>query len=612
MVSIEKNKISSPLLLQYLLTALASSGTLLILGWLLKYSAYGIDFTDESFYLVWIANPFLYDASITQFGFVYHPFYILLNGDITSLRQANILITFCLAWTLAYFFLTSLAVDFRQDRITLLATSAGLATSSLIFFCTWLPTPSYNSLALQSLLIISTGLVLAEKSTRRRSTVGWLLIGIGGWLAFMAKPTTAFAVAIGVLIYLLLARKFSIRVLTLTLGCTLILILISALLIDSSPLAFFKRLQLGFSLSQYLGGGHTLEKILRIDEFLLDPKTKLGLRLVFCLLLIALWGALAKNKHWLFVTTLISITFFAVTVMLTLGQIHKTAGLGQFQGLLTFALVYAATAAALILGRLKALRSLSASHWAIAALFLIMPHIYAFGTNGNYWKAGSSAAIFWLLAGVTLLGPLIRVSASWVLLLPLAIAAQSITATLLQTGLEQPYRQTQPLRLNASISEIGSQKSELVLSKGYAEYINRAKSTVRETGFNSRTPMIDLTGQSPGILYAMGAENIGQAWIVGGYPGSLKLAEAALAHSTCEIISEAWVLFEPGGPRSIPTELMLTLGADFPNDYELVGSWQIAEGAGGYSDRRTQDLYKPLKPHKTLMTCQKLREESKQ
>lgn len=612
MVPIEKNKKSSALLLQYLLTAIASTGTLLILGWLLKYSAYGIDFTDESFYLVWIANPFLYDASVTQFGFVYHPIYILLGGDIALLRQANFLITFCLAWTLVYFFLTSLAIDLRENGITLLATSAGLATISLILFNSWLLTPSYDSLALQSLLIIATGLILAEKSTCRRSTIGWIIIGIGGWLAFMAKPTTAFAVAIGVLIYLLLARKFSIRMLALALGCTLILLLISALLIDSSVFAFFKRLQQGVALSQYLGGGHTLEKILRIDEFLLDPKTKLGLRLVFCLLLIALWSAWAKNKQWLFVTTLISITFFAVTVMLTLGQIHKTAGLGQFQGLLTFALVYAATAAALILGRLKALRSLSASHLAIAALFIIMPHIYAFGTNGNYWKAGSSAAIFWLLAGVTLLGPLIRANASWVLLLPLAIAAQSITATLLQTGLEQPYRQTQPLRLNASISEIGSQRSELVLSNGYAEYINRAKSTVRETGFKSRTPMIDLTGQSPGILYAIGAENIGQAWIVGGYPGSLKFAEAALAHPTCEIISEAWVLFEPGGPRSIPTELMFYLGADFPIDYEHVGSWQTAEGAGGYPDHRMQELYKPLKPHKTLIACQKLREESKQ
>lgn len=192
MVSIKKNINSFPFFLQYLLTALVAAGTSLILGWLLKYSAYGFDFTDESFYLVWIANPFIYDASITQFGFVYHPLYKLLGGDIAALRQANILITFNLAWSLTYFFLASMALDLMKSRVSLLAISASLATTALIVFSSWLPTPSYNSLALQALLISATGLILADKSFNRKSIIGWILISIGGWLAFMAKPTTAF------------------------------------------------------------------------------------------------------------------------------------------------------------------------------------------------------------------------------------------------------------------------------------------------------------------------------------------------------------------------------------------------------------------------------------
>jgi hypothetical protein len=236
-----------------------------------------------------------------------------------------------------------------------------------------------------------------------------------------------------------------------------------------------------------------------------------------------------------------------------------------------------------------------------------MPHMYAFGTNGNYWQAGSSAAIFWLLAGLSLVGPLIRENASWVLLLPLALATHAITAILLQTGLVQPYRQTQPLRLNASTLEIGSQGAELVLSKGYAEYIANVKLIIRKASFESKTPIIDLTGQSPGILFAIEAESIGQAWTIGGYPGSLKLAEAAFMRISCEKISKAWVLFEQGGPRSISNELMHSLGADFPISYELVGKWQTAEGAGGYPARRTQELYKPVKTSETLNNCMRLR-----
>jgi hypothetical protein len=134
----------------------------------------------------------------------------------------------------------------------------------------------------------------------------------------------------------------------------------------------------------------------------------------------------------------------------------------------------------------------------------------------------------------------------------------------------------------------------------------------REAGFKPTTPMIDLFGQSPRILYSIGAENIGQAWTIGGYPDSLKLAETAIVSTPCEKISTAWILSEQDGPRSIPTELMIRLGADFPDSYKHVGTWQTAEGAGGYPNPRTQDLYKPIEQHKTLMAYDKLREELEQ
>ena len=248
----------------------------------------------------------------------------------------------------------------------------------------------------------------------------------------------------------------------------------------------------------------------------------------------------------------------------------------------------------------------------ISALFLVMPHVYAFGTNGNYWQAGGSAAIFWLLAGLTLMGPLIRDRTSWLLLLPLALAAQTITATLIQTGLEQPYRQPQPLRLNASNLEIGPQRSALTLSEDYSAYITSAITAGKKAGFEPGMALIDLSGQSPGILYAIGAESIGQAWTIGGYPGSLNLAKAALARTSCEKIAASWILFEEDGPRSSPTELMQSLGADFPISYERVGTWQTAAAAGGFTDNRTQDLYRPLEQHNTLMNCSMMRKDTAQ
>ena len=54
---------------------------------------------------------------------------------------------------------------------------------------------------------------------------------------------------------------------------------------------------------------------------------------------------------------------------------------------------------------------------------------------------------------------------------------------------------------------------------------------------------------------------------------------------------------------------MLYLGANFPEEYVLEGSWETAVGAGGYDITRIQELYKPQNPIKTLNKCQKLRYE---
>jgi hypothetical protein len=610
MISTEEKKSVFFTFPQYLLTALAAVGTVLILGWVLKYSAYGIDFTDESFYLIWISNPFIYDASLTQFGFVYHPLYSLLGGDIAALRQANILITFGLAWSLTYSCLAFLVPSIKESRITRLVVAAGLATSAtngLIIAGFWLSTPSYNSLALQALLIAAIGLVLAERAIHSTSIIGWVLIGIGGWLAFMAKPSTALALAIGVFVYLLLSRKLSVRMLALSVVCALALVLASALLIDGSVLRFVDRIVTSIELATSMGGGHTLKNSLRIDEFQLDKQTKTALWLVFGLVAISLCCLWAENTKWLFVGIPISIGFFSITAMMSLGAIHQNAGFGQFQSLMIFGLVFASIFAVTVIGRTHALKSVTTSRWALACMFLALPHVYAFGTTNNYWQSAGSAAIFWLLAGVIVLSPLVRQRRSWMLLLPLAIAGQAVTATLLQTGLEQPYRQPQPLRLNTSTLELGPQKSALVLSDSYAEYISGATSAAKAAAFEPTTPVIDLTGHSPGLLYALGAESLGQAWIIGGYPGSSRFAQAALARATCEKIASAWILLEPEGPRSISTQLLSSLGADFPGSYNIAGFWFTAKGSGGYSTSRRQEFYKPILPLETLASCQKLR-----
>ena len=593
--------------LQTGLVALCAAGTMLLVWWLLNYSAYGFDFTDESFYVNSMTNPFIYDYSHTQFGFVTHPIYHLLDGDIARLRQVNILFTFGLACGLVYLFLLSLAPEIKNDRTTLLITASALATSAFLEFNFWIFTPSYNSLNLQALMLTAIGLALSTKNVHKTSMIGWFLIGFGGWLAFMAKPSTALGLSFGVFLYLLAARKFSTWLVLFSIAVSVSLLLLSAILIDGSIFEFSNRIKRAIDFGQILGSGHSLAQILRVDDFQLSVKFRISIALVGILVFGFITTVYHKHKKWLLLGLFISVSFFAITGLQTLGRTHWTLGLGRFQSLLIFGLVFGTALAGIAFGKLNGLTQISAPQWAIACFFLATPHIYAFGTNGNYWQKAGFAAIFWLCAGLIFLKPLIRKRATWLVLLPVAMTAQSVTVTLLQTGFEQPYRQPQPIRLNNTAVEFGAKRSSLILSEGYAKYISNAVFAAQRNGFEISTPVIDLSGQSPGLLYALGAEVIGQAWNVGAYPGSLKLAALALSGVPCEKIAASWILYEPGGPRSISNDLMVSVGSGFPVGYERIAVWKTAAGAGGYPDPRYQELHKPASSFQLLNSCKRLR-----
>jgi len=116
----------------------------------------------------------------------------------------------------------------------------------------------------------------------------------------------------------------------------------------------------------------------------------------------------------------------------------------------------------------------------------------------------SSGGLFWLLAGFVLCCQWLVSACAF----PLVSASQALTVMLLQTALEHRYRQSQSIRSQDAIVSNEPQQSQLTVSKEYASYISDATLAGNGGGFEPGIPVIDLSGQSPTLLFAVDAENI--------------------------------------------------------------------------------------------------------
>lgn len=582
------------------LAGLSAAGTALLVGGMLWFSRFGLDLTDEGFYLNWISEPGLYPWSTTQFGFVYRPLHALLGGDIVGLRRVNVLLVFALAWLLCHQVLVR-TIGWRPPHPWEAAThSAALACSSLVVFDLWLLTPSYNSLAAQGLLVTVTGAVLVSGRppvTRASDTAGWLLLGLGGWLVFLAKPTTAAALAGLVLILLVVSGSLRRRGALLASGTAGGLLVLSALVIDGSLPGFLERLRKGADQLALLGGGHSLAGALRWDSY--SPSTR-QLVVLACLALVVvlatrITAAASRPRSAAYAVGAVILLILAATA--TRGSAAAIIYGDPFSKTLLLAVPLAAlvlTVAGASRAGCAALTRLDRRQWTMVGALVVLPHLFAFGTNNNYWRSAGQVAVLWVLAGVVLLGARTTKSDLGVVLLPVGVTVQVLTLLLLVPGVQTPYRQPQPFYDNTVRLEVGRSSSTLVLSAEVAAHLDRTRELLDDTGFEEGDPVLDLTGRSPGVLHAWGASSVVHPWSLGGYPGSVPHETAALANVPCATVAALRVLTEPDGPRSIPGEVLRSVGARVPDDFRVAASWEAPPAVTG-DVPRTQVLLEPVR-----------------
>ena len=125
--------------------------------------------------------------------------------------------------------------------------------------------------------------------------------------------------------------------------------------------------------------------------------------------------------------------------------------------------------------------------------------------------------------------------------------------------------------MNQSI-EVNGPKDKLLVSEETQRYIDELRVLAGST-FQSGTPLIDMTGHSPGAAFLLGGRAPVNPWLSGGYPGSDISAEYVLGLWSDSDLKSAWILTaESNGIRSINLSILEKVGLNFPSSYELAGT----------------------------------------
>lgn len=617
-----------------------ASLSLIFLLILLYYCGAGIDSTDESYYLLFIENPRDYDFTVTQFGYLYGMIYSLLGRDIILLRCFSALTLSAASLLLFHLVLSR---TFGMSRTNSIVVSAISSASIAYFYTLWIPTPGYNSLNMLGLLITASGMIAAlpkaetanspecgggnrKGVTELRTEIlnnapsyrplqnvcGWILIGIGGWLCFMAKPPTALALAALVLGFAFPARGYASRLILVSIATAFVLSVISAFYIDGSLSAFIfrytetlKDMDTAGSVAEY-----GIFSNIRLDlVFMMGTPSSLSVAALLFFAGVSLLIA-SRSESPLPIAILLILSFLVFLTVLILDL--EGGRLSLFQGwapvpILGGAWLLTATKKEIHMSR--SIRNRMSGQRTVSACLVFLPIIYGFGSNNPLPYSAPAASVFFICAFLLQIGrpcsiPDIRLA------IGVSVICQLLALSGLAASWAVPYRQNVPLWEMNDPAPLRSGDSTLRLSASQARFLGELHTKAKIAGLMPGTPVIDMTGVYPLAVFAASGRSFVSPFIVAGYHWSNSAAATLIKRMPCWAAADSWIVVTDR-PYFIPIDptVLLKAGIDLDRNYRFsfsVKSFMV--------DRlgTLQDLYflRPSDPQLSFQRCLSVKEGS--
>jgi len=595
--------------LKYIPVAGSTAAFIFLIFLLFLNASHGFDITDESFYLLWARQPDRVLASVTQFGFFTSPLYILSGKNVAIFRILGIILllgaSLLFACSLDKYWLGYTGkISLRAQRHTLIP----ILNSVLAYYGYWLLTPSYNWLALLSVLLCGAGLldVTAKRPadnkqiTYLRLLLNGLLVGVGGGIAFMAKPTTAIMLAAVTLYWLLIhprcRYRFFFIIIALLTAC--FILLFQAVVLQGGLSHYYSQLTTAIDVTKTLGAGHSLPQA--FDHVFISIKS-LPSRIA------------SVASHWILLTPLflfaaprdkkkqeslvINRLFFWALPLFFLITCYRLWHIGQYSskglGFYGISLLLVTMSFAILMGFvLKKGNHADMPVFRLLTLcffLIVLTGAYAFGSANDFIYQMSGALVFLVAALLYVAVWISHTFKNDFFVNIVSLTSVFAVSFVIVSGFNHPYRL--PTKINAQnirVTLLGS-NGFLYVDRITAKYINELKSIALREGWKPGTTLIDLTGATPGAAVILNGKFVGFPWLVGGYPGSELFAKRMIEMAPKAEQRSAWILTAPTGIRKNIQNVLLELGLNFPGNYKAVGKMKTGHR------RETQILWKPIK-----------------
>lgn len=562
-----------------------------VLGKLFFNIGHGLDITDDSYYILIATYPDDFSSTVWHARYYTELLYWLSGYNLSYFRLVGILLLLGVSiwFSIELFRYISEKFHFSYTKIDKYLFVIPISLSSLGYYKYWLLTPSYNWLALVSIILAMLFLfrIVNRKVVNYNKffSLDYMLLGYSLSLSFMAKPTTALFLTFLSSIFALYEYKninLKKSVISVTL-LTVIIVSIHIIFLDGGFFVYYKRLHEGMEQLALLNAGHTLSELYHNMKYLMQTyffekfyfhQISNSIFYIFCAVVAILYilkNAMNSKKIYA-VLMYIILTIYSFYIFRYSLDHNTVADMLWFNSIELLCVNIALVLISILFSQNK-LRFLKNMLYALSLVFIVLlgSFAYSFGTNNNIVIHMGMSIIF-VVAAILIWNYIFEKTEKLKQCVVLVgVVFSIIIYFIIQNAYEHPYRlETSIKEQNQYVDFLGGIYVDPV-QKNYIETLQNIAD--KEIKKNEKISLIDMTGGTPSANLILNAHYFGEAWLFGNYSGSNKYAYKALsAYKHTKRLRNAWILTAPNGAVSLNLNILKKIGLHFPEDYINVGT----------------------------------------